>query len=364
MSGRLSLPIRPLLRHFVESGQRDNGSTNKWIRFVWPVGLLVVFVGLFAVVLSTARYGFDVFDIGFGQRFLKIEFGGSAGGGPLRPIRLPLGARVQQNVSYGSHRLQKLDVYIPPGNAGGMGGIPPTIAGPTEAGDGDGAPILFMVHGGGWQRGDKTARGTVQNKINYFLPRGYMFVSVNYRLGPEVDPATQVDDVAAALAYVQRHAANWGGDGSRIVLMGHSAGAHLVTMLTSAPEIGQRLGVEPWLGTVSLDSAAYNVVELMGNRHRSLYDRAFGNDPLFWELTSPALRLHSAPPPMLLVCSTRWAHSCQQAVAYAEAVGSFGGTITLERVALRHNDVNRRVGVPGRLTDAIVNFMRTLGLQG
>lgn len=272
------------------------------------------------------------------------------GAGPTMPVRLPAGARLEEDVAYGDHPLQRLDVYVPAAEA----------AKAAEAAGEGGAPIVFMVHGGGWQHGDKAALDVVQNKVNYFLPRGYVFVSMNYRLVPEVEPTDQVADVAAALAYVQQHAANWGADGRRVVTMGHSAGAHLVTLLASVPETAQRFGVQPWLGTVALDSAAYDVVELMRRRHLQLYDRAFGQDRFLWEEVSPTLRLQSTPPPMLLVCSALWAHSCDQAGAYADLARSLGGNVTVMRVGLIHRRVNRNVGLPGRLTDTVGGFIRAL----
>ena len=113
---------------------------------------------------------------------------------------------------------QKLDVYIPEGAKH--------------------APILFMVHGGGWMLGDKGNSGVVANKVKHWLPRAYIVVSPNYRMARPPNPLEQTEDVGRALAFVQANAASWGGDGSRIVLMGHSSGAHLVTLLTAAPGRG------------------------------------------------------------------------------------------------------------------------------
>jgi len=62
--------------------------------------------------------------------------------------------------------------------------------------------------------------------------------------------------------------------------MGHSAGAHLVALLTAHPAFTQAEGALPWLGTVSLDSAAFDVVAVMSGRHLALYDRAFRDGTL------------------------------------------------------------------------------------
>src|SRR4051812_30982781 len=83
-------------------------------------------------------------------------------------------------------------------------------------------PVVFWIHGGGWQTGDKT---DVQVKPQYFMDKGFVFVSTNYRLLPAVDMATIVRDVAKAVRWVHDHIAEHGGDPERILVMGHSAGA-------------------------------------------------------------------------------------------------------------------------------------------
>lgn len=90
---------------------------------------------------------------------------------------------MHRDVAYGKDPAQKLDVYEPPGAVD--------------------APIILMVHGGGWRHGDKAAANVVNNKVSHYLPRGYVFVSTNYRLASGVSPVLQAGDVADALASVQ-----------------------------------------------------------------------------------------------------------------------------------------------------------------
>ena len=104
---------------------------------------------------------------------------------------------------------------------------------------------------------------------------------------PKADPIEQANDVARALAFVQSNAQNWGGDPQRCILMGHSAGAHLVDLLASDPSIATKQGAKEWLGTVSLDSAAMDVVERMETRHQQFWDQAFGKDANYWKESSP-----------------------------------------------------------------------------
>lgn len=99
------------------------------------------------------------------------------------------------------------------------------IHAPAEAKD---LPVVFWIHGGGWQTGDKTE---VQRKPEAFTARGFVFVAPNYRLLPRVDMGTLVDDVARALGWVHAHIAAHGGDPRRILVMGHSAGAQLAALL-------------------------------------------------------------------------------------------------------------------------------------
>jgi acetyl esterase/lipase len=283
------------------------------------------------------------------QRAAERRANGGQGQGPFAARRmqqqsmaLPAGAQVDRNLSYGPDPEQTLDVYRP-ANA-------------------QNAPVIFMVHGGGWARGDKEAAGVVNNKVGHWLPKGYIVVSVGYRLVPQVTPMGEAQDVAKALAFAQGKARSWGGDPSRFVLMGHSAGAHLVSMLSAVPSIATSAGAGPWLGTVALDSAAYNVVEIMQQQHFSLYDKAFGNDRQLWSDASPTLRLTQAPVPMLLVCSSRRADSCAQARGFADKATSLGGRVSVFPIDLRHGEINAELGAGGDLTAQVDGFLHSLNL--
>lgn len=252
------------------------------------------------------------------------------------------GIDVQRDLAYGTDAAQRLDVYRAPGTHN--------------------APIILMVHGGGWRLGDKASSRVVDNKADYWVPKGYIFISVNYRLSPKANPVEEVDDIAAALAFVQRSAASWGGDPAKVVLMGHSAGAHLVALLSAEPGRAAAAGARPWLGTVPLDSAAYDVGAIMTARHFCLYDDVFGSDKALWDAASPTLQLKAAPVPMLLVCSSRRADSCPQADGFAAKAVSLGGKVTLLREDLTHAQINMTLGTSGDYTDQVEAFLRSLGL--
>ncbi|MEO5881339.1 MAG: alpha/beta hydrolase [Caldimonas sp.] len=268
----------------------------------------------------------------------ELESGDDPGG----RYELPAGARAERDLAYGPAPAHRLDTYIPA--------------------DARNAPILLMVHGGAWMFGDKANSGVVANKLKHWLPRGYIVVSPNYRMARPPNPLDQAEDVGRALAFVQANAASWGGDGARIVLMGHSSGAHLVALLTAAPAVAARSGVRPWLGTVSLDSAALDLVELMNARHPRLYDRVFGADPLRWTEVSPLHRLATRPVPMLLVCSSRRGDSCAAARRFASKAVSLGGRATVLPLDLGHGEINSELGRSPAYTASIDEFLRSLGL--
>ncbi len=88
--------------------------------------------------------------------------------------------------------------------------------------------VVFWIHGGGWQVGDKRE---VQHKPEAFVTRNYVFVSTNYRLLPHVEMESIVSDVAKSVGWVHKHIQQYGGAPDRILIMGHSAGAQLAALL-------------------------------------------------------------------------------------------------------------------------------------
>lgn len=254
------------------------------------------------------------------------------------------GVSIQRNIAYGADSLQRMDVYIPR--------------------DAHGAAVVFMVHGGAWFFGDKASGGVVENKAARWLAKDMIFVSANYRTMPNADPLTQANDVAMALAKAQKLAASWGGDPSRFVLIGHSAGAHLIALIAAAPAIVKQQGVQPWLGTILLDSAAVDMVQIMNRQHMRFYDRAFGNDPMYWQSVSPFHQLLVSMPPLLAICSTQRNDSCPQARGFVAKATGIGVRATILPVDLTHKEINRDLGLAGAYTDSVEAFMRTLGVGG
>ena len=252
------------------------------------------------------------------------------------------------DLAYGSLPLEKLDIYQP-----------------ARANAAQAAPIVVMVHGGGWCVGDKQSTGVTENKVARWLPKGLMFVSVNYPMVSDgANALQQANHVARAIAYVQAHAREWGGDPSKVVLMGHSAGAHLVSLVNADAQIRQTNGVQPVLGTVSLDAGAMDVVKEMPAVYPFLKQRyleAFGNAEAQWVTASPYHRLSQGAGPWLGVCSTqRKDDPCSQARAYADKSQKLGIRAAVLPQKKNHGAINKDLGDDPRYTQAVEDFMATL----
>lgn len=255
-------------------------------------------------------------------------------------VQIPKNVKVIRDVSYGPDAAQKLDVYVP-ANA-------------------KNAPVLFMVHGGGWRIGDKTNRGVVENKLAHWSAKGYVFISTNYRMLPNAKPLEQAQDVAKAVAVAQSEAGDWGADPKKFILMGHSAGAHLVALLASSGDLASKQGAKPWLGTVILDSAALETEQLMKLPHLPLYDDAFGTDKAYWRATSPIAQLTNNTKPMLAVCSSKRRESCPNSKAFAAKANGFGGRVEVLEEPLSHGEINKTLGEQNAYTVAVDKFLESL----
>ncbi len=263
----------------------------------------------------------------------------------VKPLHLPAGVHRIADVACGPDARQRFDVYLPEAP------LPPH------------APVIVMVHGGAWMIGNKAMPQVIENKSARWVTRGAVLVSVNYRLVPQVVPMDEADDVAHARAKVQQLAPSWGADPERLVLMGHSAGAHLVALLGASTTLAQRAGVKPWRGSVVLDSAALDLPALMRSRHARFYNRVFGSDPALWRAASPTDSLTAGAPPMLLVCSTqRTDGSCAQSQRFAAQANARGVHVRVSEQGMSHLQINETLGLPGAETEAVQAFFDSIGL--
>ena len=146
-------------------------------------------------------------------------------------------------------------------------------------------PVVFWIHGGGWQTGDKTS---VQIKPQFFVAQDMVFVSTNYRLLPDVDMGTIVRDIAKSIRWVHDHIAEHGGDPRRLLVMGHSAGAQLAALVCIDDRYLKAEGLSLAIikGCVPVDGDTYDVPAIIEtaetrNRVHGLPQAKFGHREKF-----------------------------------------------------------------------------------
>ncbi len=182
-------------------------------------------------------------------------------------------------------------------------------------------PVLFFLHGGAWVRGDRRQYPFFGN---HFARAGFVVVAPSYRLAPKHPHPAQIEDAAAAFAWTMRNIAAHGGDPSRIVVAGHSAGGHLAALLAADAR---------WLRAHGLDSGAIRgVISMSGvpDVTGAAGSRVFGSDPDVRRAASPLFHVRGGLPPFL-VTYCQWDY------------------LTLPQQARRFHDALRQAGVPSRL---------------
>ena len=283
------------------------------------------------------------------------------------PAQAQAGYMVQPGISYASDSpaqpsLNQLDLYLPDAAS----------AGPR--------PVVVWVHGGGWMNGDKGNK--MANKAKLFTDAGYILASVNYRLSPDIPPSgptydpgrimypTHPHDVAAAVNWVSDNIAGYGGDPDALILLGHSAGAHLVSLVGSNPSWlnGAGTSLKQVLGVISLDAGALDVadnarqVTVNPTDNNYLIWNAFGNPSEEavnhrWADASPITWADPTDPRSLLVTQSVAPARITENQEMATALGSGSSVLT---VPLNHEGINDAVGNPSDSTgetQAIMAFI-------
>lgn len=275
------------------------------------------------------------------------------------PSCVPTGNIAHRNLRYAasagvSANLQSLDLYVPVRPAGCAA-----------------TPVVAYVHGGGFVKGDKANQ--LADKVNGFTKEGWGFASLNYRLvgnpgsGPTNGryPAAE-QDVAAGIAYLAAHASRYQLDAKRIMLLGHSAGADLVALVSTDGSFlqGAGLHLDDIVCTAPLDTTYDIPTQIAGGGQSALmYRNAFGNDPAVWVKGSPNRNVAPGKGIPSFHVVTRGAPSrVAQARAFGTTLRNAGVPVDVQVVSgLTHEQVNDAVGRPGEtvVTPALMSFYRT-----
>ncbi len=260
---------------------------------------------------------------------------------------------VKRDIPYAdpAHERQVLDVYSPK--------------------DAKNLPVVFWIHGGGWQTGDKK---DVQIKPKVFTEKGFVFVSTNYRLLPSVDMGTIIRDIAKSIRWVHDHIAEYGGDPNRLLVMGHSAGAQLAALICIDDRYlkAEGLSLAITKGCVPVDGDTYDVpaiIEVAETRcrvHRLPLPKfghrvKFGNDPAkhrdFSAVTHVAK--DKGIPPFLILYVAGHPDTTAQAQRLGNALKDAGVPFTLfPGRETTHNKLNADLGRPDDpATKALFEFI-------
>ena len=192
------------------------------------------------------------------------------------------GTEVHEDLSYGDAARQALDLYVPSDRA---------------PGDPASRPILMFVHGGSWTDGDKDAYAFAGRR---FASEGFVTAVPSYRVLPDHAYGDFMADMASALALTLEEAPRHGGDGTRVFLVGHSAGAYNVVQLALAPEFLAAEDLPPGvIDAVAGISGPYDFLPL----DPGVLQDAFGGvaEP---SATQPVARVAEGAPPMILLTGT------------------------------------------------------------
>lgn len=249
---------------------------------------------------------------------------------------------VKRDIPYveNGHARQVLDIYSPAGAKS--------------------LPVVFWIHGGGWQAGDKS---DVDTKPKWFMEKGFVFVSANYRLLPDVDMGTLIRDVAKSFGWVRNHIAEHGGDPGRILVGGHSAGAQLAAIICTDDRYLKEAGAsfDCLIGCVPVDGDTYDIpaiIELAETRNRVHglpmpkfgHRLKFGNDPAKHKDFSAVTHIakEKGIPPFLTLYVSSHPDTTAQAVRLTESLKAAG--VNARAFGARntnHSKLNNDLGLAG-----------------
>jgi acetyl esterase/lipase len=232
-----------------------------------------------------------------------LVLGGLSACSPLTVINaVSTGNALQADadVAYGLKARQRLDVYRP-------------------ASASKSSPVIVFFYGGNWSSGEREDYAFVGRAL---AKRGFVVVIPDYRLYPDVRYPDFLDDSAAAVAWTVREINNYGGDASRLFVMGHSAGAYNAAMVALDPTLLAKVGVKPGTvrGFIGL-AGPYNFLPVQNPNTRPVFN--YPNTPAS---SQPINHVGKQSPPALLIAANKddTVNSVRNTGALADAMRASG----------------------------------------
>jgi len=249
------------------------------------------------------------------------------------------GYHLTQDIAYGEADRLKLDIYQPV-----EGGQMPS-------------PTVVFFYGGGWEKGEKKDYKFVAEALT---SKGITVVIPDYRVYPEVVFPAFVDDAAAAVAWTAENIEQFGGDADLVFVAGHSAGAHIATLLSINPDYLAKHSFSPEKikGVIGL-AGPYDFLPLKSRTLKTI----FGSETLQWQ-SQPINHVATNHPPMLLLVGEKDSTVLpRNSYRLAEKLTENGNTVELVRfedyghVAMVAK-LARPLRAEGDLLQPIVRFIR------
>lgn len=190
------------------------------------------------------------------------------------------------------------------------------------------SPLILYVHGGSWRSG--THLDSIgSTKVAHLTSKGYAFATVNYTLIPTVTVEEQVQEVANSLGYLVKNAASIGFDPQRFILMGHSSGGHVVTLLGTDTSYLARAGVsiDNVKAIISLDGSNYNAAAEIADSPGSVAENmmnGLGTDVKRLRAMSPTYNARSPNAHAFLLLHVLRQGDIRQAVELEAALNAAG----------------------------------------
>jgi acetyl esterase/lipase len=181
---------------------------------------------------------------------------------------------------------------------------------PSDAG----APVLVQVHGGAWMVGEK--RGQAHPLMAHLAERGWVCVTINYRLSPRAQWPDHIVDVKRALAWTRANIPEHGGDPSFVAITGGSAGGHLAALAALTPDLS---GFQPGFQEADTSVAAavpfygvYDFANRDGSAGRALVPflerrvmrSRLADNRAVWDEASPLSHVRPDAPPFFVLHGT------------------------------------------------------------
>jgi arylformamidase len=255
------------------------------------------------------------------------------------------------NVRYATHThsdpaLNMLNVYMPK--------------------KGSNSPMIVWVHGGSLTYGDKD---NMLYKAEYFTARGYVFVSVNYRLSPTVRHPASVQDVADALVWLHENARHYSADAEKLFLIGHSGGADLAALVAIDDKYLSKAGGSTDIldGVVVLDGNGYDLSLLMrngNNKMKEWYGESYGKTKKDWDQASAVnfVKGEGQLPPFMIAYADDQEPSEKQAIALSKKLSEANVKNTVFHYEKKTtNSLNKDMGKESdKPTEDIYRFLQEI----